>query len=599
MEMQSVETTSAGSPRLRGFALFSVLAALMLTLLLEALDQTVVGTALPRIIGSLNGFDRYTWAVTAYTLASVTMVPIVGKLSDQFGRKWFLISGASIFLLGSILAGASQTMNELIAFRALQGLGAGMGIALVFTVVGDIFPPAERARWQGIFGVVYGFSNLVGPTLGGWLTDHGPLLGSLVTDATRWRWVFYINLPVGILALIALLIYLPANISQRQNEYRGWAAVRRIDFPGALLVASATVCLLMGLTWGSNATYAWNSAQVVGVLVTSGVLYVLFFIVERFAREPVLPLDLFRNQVFSMALLLSFLQLMVLIGLIIYLPLFLQGVLGISPTNSGAAITPLTISSVIGAAVAGILVARFQCYQLVSIVAAIVMTIGIFLLTRISTSISVFEMIVFMVIAGLGLGPFFSVLQLAAQNSIPRARLGVGTAAVRFVGQIGAVLGVAVVGTVVNQTLADDIVTRLPANAVQQLTPAGLKYATDPQVLVNSTYRNSVVQTAQHYAVQSAVAKIPPGPQHNQIAASIAAQVMQQVQHLINQVLDALKISLTLAIQHGLVAVLVFSAAMIVGAIFLKDIPLSKEHAATPPEAPQPEVSEENQPVVP
>src|SRR5947209_11369524 len=160
MVMQSVEKTPAASSRLRGFALFSVLAALMLTLLLEALDQTVVGTALPRIVGSLNGFDRYTWAVTAYTLASVTMVPIVGKLSDQFGRKWFLITGASIFLLGSILAGASQTMNELIAFRALQGLGAGMGIALVFTVVGDIFPPAERAKWQGIFGVVYGFSNL-------------------------------------------------------------------------------------------------------------------------------------------------------------------------------------------------------------------------------------------------------------------------------------------------------------------------------------------------------------------------------------------------------------------------------------------------------
>jgi EmrB/QacA subfamily drug resistance transporter len=419
--MQTVETLSQGSRRLRGFALFSVLTALMLTLLLEALDQTVVGTALPRIIGALNGFDRYTWAVTAYTLASVTMVPIVGKLSDQFGRKWFLISGASIFLLGSMLAGASQTMNELIAFRALQGLGAGMGIALVFTVVGDIFPPAERAKWQGIFGVVYGFANLVGPTLGGWLTDHGPLLGTLVTDATRWRWVFYINLPIGILAVAALLIYLPTNISQRHTEFTGWAAVRRIDFLGALLVAFATICLLLGLTWGSNSIYAWNSAQVIGVLVGSGIMYALFIVVERFAREPVLPLDLFRNQVFSMALLLSFLQLMVLVGLIIYLPLFLQGVLGVSPTNSGAAITPLTVSSVIGAALAGVLVARFQRYWLVTVVSSFVMAIGLFLLTRITNTISLFEMIVFMVVAGLGLGPFFSVLQLAAQNSIPRA----------------------------------------------------------------------------------------------------------------------------------------------------------------------------------
>ncbi|GLV60311.1 hypothetical protein KDH_71310 [Dictyobacter sp. S3.2.2.5] len=432
--MQSTETTSQGGGRLRGFALFSVLAALMLTLLLEALDQTVVGTALPRIIGSLNGFDRYTWVVNAYILASVTMVPIVGKLSDQFGRKWFLLAGAFVFLVGSILSGAAQTMNELIAFRALQGLGGGMGIALVFTVVGDIFTPAERARWQGIFGVVYGFSNLVGPAIGGWLTDHGPILGSLVSDATRWRWVFYINVPVGLLALLALLVYLPSDISQRTSTHTGWAAIRRVDWLGALLVSSATVGLLLGLTWGSNAIYAWNSAQVIGVLVASGLLYVLFFIVERLASEPVLPLDLFRNRVFSMALLLSFLQLMVLIGLTLYLPLFLQGVLGVSATNSGAAITPLTLSTVAGSAIASILVARFLRYRLVSIVSALIMTVGLLLLTRISTTISLFEMIIFMVITGLGLGPFFSVLQLAAQNSIPRNRLGVGTAAVRFVG---------------------------------------------------------------------------------------------------------------------------------------------------------------------
>src|SRR6266702_5688396 len=223
--------------RLRGFALFSVLAALMLTLLLEALDQTIVGTALPRIVGALQGFDRYSWAVTAYILASTTMIPVVGKLSDQFGRKWFLLVGTAIFLLGSALSGASQTMDQFIAFRALQGFGAGVGIALAFVLVADMFPPAERARWQSLFGVVYGFANLVGPTLGGWLTDHGPLVGTLVTVTTRWRWVFYVNIPIGIIALAALLIYLPANISARSSHHTGWAAVRRIDFPGAVLSA--------------------------------------------------------------------------------------------------------------------------------------------------------------------------------------------------------------------------------------------------------------------------------------------------------------------------------------------------------------------------
>ena len=577
---KSQPATQGSGPSLKGFALFSVLAALMLTLLLEALDQTVVGPALPRIIGALNGFDRYTWVVTAYLLASVTMIPIVGKLSDQFGRKGFLIAGASIFLFGSLLSGMAQTMNELIAFRALQGLGSGIGIALVFTVVGDIFPPAERAKWQGAFGVVYALSNLIGPTLGGLLTDHGPLLGSLVTDATRWRWVFYVNVPVGLLALLALLIYLPANISQRTNVYQGWAAVRRIDFLGAVLVSSATIVLLLGLTWGSNAIYAWNSAQVMGTLTVSAVLFGLFFIQERFALEPVLPLDLFRNQVFSMALLLSFLQLIVLIGLILYLPLFLQGVLGISPTNSGAALTPFTLSTVIGGAIASVLVARSLRYQAVTIGSAVILTLGIFLLTRISISSTVTEMIVFMVIAGLGLGPFFSVLQLAAQNAIPRERLGVGTGAVRFISQIGAVLGVAIIGTVVNQTLADDIVTRLPAQAAQYMTPVALKFATDPQVLVNAAYRDNVVQTAQQYAVQAAT-------QANPAAAGMATQISQQVQQVLTQVFEALKISLTLAIQHGLIAVLVFSVAMILATFFLKDVPLKNQWESSPAEVGQ------------
>ena len=607
MDANPVETSSASQwqagpqsgRRLHGFALFSVLAALMLTLLLEALDQTVVGTALPRIVSTFNGFDRYTWVVTAYILASVTMVPIIGKLSDTFGRKWFLISGAAIFLLGSFLSGAAQSMNELIAFRALQGLGAGMGIALVFTVIGDIFPPAERARWQGVFGVVYAFSNLVGPTLGGWLTDHGPLLGTLVTDATRWRWVFYINLPVGILALLALLIYLPADISQRSTQYRGWAAVQCIDFLGALLVSGATICLLLGLTWGSNSTYPWNSAQVIGTLVGSGVLYVLFFVEERFAREPVLPLDLFRNQVFSMALILSFLQLMVLIGLIIYLPLFLQGVLGVSPTNSGAAITPLTISTVIGGGIASVLVARFLRYQLVTIISGLVMVVGIFLLTFITPTISMGVMIPFMIIAGLGLGPFFSVLQLAAQNAIPRARLGVGTAAVRFVTQIGAVMGVAVVGTIVNTTLASDIATRVPVATQKLMTPAGFKAATDSQILTNAAYRTNILHTAQHFAVARAVSQVPPGPQHAQQVASVTVQVMQQVQAMLNQVLDSMKVSLTFAIQHGLYAILAFAVLMVVATFFLKDIPMKGRDSWGPPEGQgaQPPASAENQPI--
>src|SRR6266567_8343233 len=204
MTTSPITSANPDKPKLQGFALASVMIALMLSLFLEALDQTIVGTAMPRIIAQLHGLDRYTWVVTAYVLATMTMVPIVGKLSDQFGRKWFLVGGTALFLLGSLLAGASQTMDQLILFRAVQGLGAGIGMALVVTLFGDLFPPAERAKWGSLFGLVYGVSNLFGPTLGGWLAEHGPLLGSLVTETSRWRWVFYINLPVGLLAVAGL-----------------------------------------------------------------------------------------------------------------------------------------------------------------------------------------------------------------------------------------------------------------------------------------------------------------------------------------------------------------------------------------------------------
>ena len=589
MKTLSSSTSTQSAPQesgrlLHGAALISVVTALMLTLLLEALDQTVVGTALPKIIGSLQGFDRYTWAITAYTLASTTMIPVVGKLSDQFGRKWFLIIGTAIFLLGSALSGTSQTMNQFIAFRALQGFGAGVGIALAFVLVADMFPPAERTKWQSLFGVVYGFSSLVGPTLGGFLTDHGPLISSLVTDTTRWRWVFYVNVPLGIIALAALFIYLPANISTRSNDFTSWSAVRRIDFLGAVLSAAATVCLLLGLTWGSNAIYDWNSPQVIGILVAAVVLYGAFITTERFAVEPMLPLDLFRNGVFAVASLLSLLQLMVMAGLILYLPLFLQGVIGVSATDAGAVITPMTVSSVIGASLAGGLIIAFKRYQLLTILSGLIMTIGVFLLTRMTPATGLFEAIVFMVIAGIGLGPYFGVLTIAAQNALPRTRLGIGTSAVRYLGQLGSVLGVAVVGTVVNNSLAGELTRRIPASVAKQLTPAGLKAATSPQVLVNPTYHDTVVRTARQFAAQSAVSHVPPGPQHNQVAASVAAQAIQQAQHLLDQVFTALKLSLAFAIQHGLFVVLVFCVAIVVASIFLKDVPMTQQPAETPDE---------------
>ncbi len=565
MSADSAETTpppsSASGGRLRGSALGLTLAALMLTLLLEALDQTVVGTALPKISASLQGFDLYTWVVTAYLLASTATIPISAKLSDQFGRKWFLVGGVILFLIGSVLCGLSQTAIQLIIFRAIQGLGAGLGIALVFTVVGDIFTPAGRAKWQGIFTSVYGFSSVLGPSVGGWLTDHGPLVGGLVTDDTRWRWVFYVNLPFGLAALMVLLLYLPSNLSVRTNHYTGWTALRRIDAAGSLLASAATITLLLGLTWGGNQTFAWSSPQVVGMLTAAGALSIAFVIVERFVPEPILPLNLFRNRVFTVSALLSLAQGMALLGLVVYLPLFLQGVLKESATTSGALVTPMTISLTVGAAFCGIMIDRLGRYQALTVIGAMILCVGVFLLTRMDMSTSAGAAMLFMVITGLGLGMFFPVLTLAVQNAIPRSRLGVGTGAVRYMQATGQVLGVAIVGTVVNNSLAVEFPKRIPTLAKRLLPAQALQAAQNPQALISPDFQHSLISTSIQQALRHGA---PPS-------------VNQTIPALYQQVFEALRVALSVSIIQGFLVVLGICVVTFLLTFLLKDIPLRKQ----------------------
>ncbi|QBD77130.1 DHA2 family efflux MFS transporter permease subunit [Ktedonosporobacter rubrisoli] len=567
----TIKSVQVSTHRLHGPVFVGVIIALLLTLLLEALDQTIVGTALPKIIADLQGFDRYTWVVNAYLLATTAMIPIVGKLSDLFGRKWFLVIGVMLFLLGSALCGLAQTMNQLIAFRAMQGLGSGIGLALVMTIVGDIFPPVERARWQSILSSVYGFANLIGPTLGGWLADHGPLLGTLVTETTRWRWIFYINLPIGLLALVILLLCLPIDISERSQDRISWAAVRGIDFTGALLVATATICLLLGLTWGGDASYGWQNTQVIVILAIAGILYLLFLFTELKVADPIVPLDLFRNQVFTAASLLNLLQGMVLLGLTIYLPLFLQGVLGVSATNSGALLTPMLVSATVVALFAGFASSILKRYQWIAVAGAIVMGAGVFLLTQMTPSTSLLLATISMLIAGIGMGVFLSIAPLAAQNALPRTQFGVGMAAARYMGQLGPTLGVALVGTVVNSSLSSELARRLPASTIKHLTPAGIKLATDTQALVNPAYQAKVIEMLQRHAVEQAANHLSPGP---------AQQAALQVQHLLSQVFEILRLSLAVALQHGFWTIFILCGATLLMTFFLKDVPMTASSPA-------------------
>ncbi|HLZ56220.1 MAG TPA: MDR family MFS transporter [Ktedonosporobacter sp.] len=473
MTTTSITAVTTSRPRLAGLALISVVTALMLTLFLEALDQSVVGTAMPRIIAQLHGLDRYSWVVTAYILASMTMIPIVGKLSDQFGRKWFLLSGTVLFLLGSMLAGASQSMDQLIIFRGLQGLGAGIGMALIGTVMADLFPPAERAKMMGFYGAVYGISSLLGPTVGGWLAEHGPLLGSLVSEESRWRWVFYVNLPVGLIAVVALVILLPAQVSEQTSTWMGWKSLSQIDILGALLCAAATISLMLGLTWGSDRIYAWGSTQVVGMLAVGVALFVLFLLVERKASEPILPLDLFRNQIFSVGASLALLQSMIILGLSLYLPLFLQGVLAVSPTNAGLVMTPFSLSLVAGAMLSSVAMSKLKRYQIVAIAGALFMVVGTLLIMLMTPSTNLLQAILFMMVVGIGIGSFFSIPTLVVQNALPASRLGVVTASMRYLGQMGATLGIAIVGTVVTSAASGDLMSHMPSSPVAKLALSG------------------------------------------------------------------------------------------------------------------------------
>jgi EmrB/QacA subfamily drug resistance transporter len=419
---------------LSGWSLVSILAGLLLTLFLSTLDATIVGTALPRIVGDLHGFEQYSWVVTAYLLTSTTVVPIIGKLSDQFGRKGFLLAGITLFLAGSACGGTAQTMIQLVLFRGLQGLGAGFMQTTVFTLVADLFPPAERGRWQGIFVGVAALASIIGPAIGGWITDH-----------SSWRWVFYVNLPVGVLALVTLSIWLPSTISVRSALDQ-----RRIDFTGAL-TAAATVCLLLGLTWGGS-TSSWDSAQVMGILIAAGVLYLAFLINERFVPEPLLPLDLFRNQVFAASGLLALALGMVVYAMIFYLPLFIQGVLGQSASNSGAGLTPFFIPVAISAAIGGQVIAKVGRYHFLAVIGALILLVGLFLLMRMDTTTALGAVTLNMIVVGLGIGILQPIYTLAGQNVIPPQRMGTGTGAITYLRAMGSLVGTAILGTVVTHS---------------------------------------------------------------------------------------------------------------------------------------------------
>ncbi|MFE0253223.1 DHA2 family efflux MFS transporter permease subunit [Streptomyces sp. NPDC059010] len=421
--------------------------ALLLGMLLAALDQTIVSTALPTIVSDLGGLEHLSWVVTAYLLASTAATPLWGKLGDQYGRKRLFQIAIVIFLVGSTLCGMAQNMAQLIAFRAVQGLGGGGLMVLSMAIVGDIVPPRERGRYQGLFGAVFGASSVLGPLLGGVFTEH-----------LSWRWVFYVNLPVGVVALAVIAAVL--RIPRRSTAHV-------IDYLGTFLIASVATCLVLVASLGGT-TWGWGSVQIVGLALLGVVLAVAFVSVERQAAEPVLPLKLFRVRTFSLSAVISFIVGFAMFGAMTYLPTFLQIVQGVSPTMSGVHMLPMVVGMLLSSTGSGQIVSRTGRWKVFPIAGTGVTVLGLLLLHQLEVDSSTWEMSIFFFVFGLGLGLVMQVLVLIVQNAVSYEDLGVATSGATFFRSIGASFGVAVFGTVFAGRLDDKLAdafegVRLPA----------------------------------------------------------------------------------------------------------------------------------------
>jgi EmrB/QacA subfamily drug resistance transporter len=440
-------------------AKMEILFAVMLGLFLGALDQTIVGPALPTIVTQLNGNDIYNWVVISYLLTSTISVPFWGKLSDLYGRKPLFIIGIVIFLIGSALSGLSQNMGQLILFRGIQGIGAGALFPIALAIIGDLFSPAERGKYQGLFGAVFGVAFVAGPLIGGWLTENA-----------SWHWIFYVNIPIGIVSLFFITRLLPTVKNPR--------ATRNFDILGGVLFTIATSALLIGLTYkgltntATHALYEWTDWQVGGLIIAGLIGYVLFILAEARAKEPIIPLNLFRIRTYAASMVSTFFAAFAFFGAIIFLPRWFQIVQGFSPTNSGLAALPLVIGLIGSSIGSGFFVARTGRYKWLLVGAILLMGFAMFLMTQLRADTPIPVVWLWMFIAGLGVGPTFAVFTLVVQNAVPFQYLGTATSNLTFFRQIGGTVALAIVGTV----FSTELVKQVPQQAIASgMSPASLQ----------------------------------------------------------------------------------------------------------------------------
>ncbi|TVR69175.1 MAG: DHA2 family efflux MFS transporter permease subunit [Sphaerobacteraceae bacterium] len=425
--LDRIDPVSFGAPINSLRQLFIILGTVMLGMLTAAVGQTVVGTAAPHMVADLDGVEHYAWIFTAYLLASTITVPIYGKLSDTYGRKPFFLAGITIFMVGAVLCGMAQDMNQLIAFRALQGLGAGAIIPIAIAIVGDIFPPSERGKWQGALFATFGLATVIGPTLGGFLTD-----------SFGWRWIFYVNLPIGVIAIIAASMTLPSTAVGEQ---------RKIDWSGVALLAIAAIPLMLALSWAGQ-EYAWTSPEIIGLFGVSILGIGAFILVELRAENPILNPRFFANRIYSICMIGSFLTALGMFSTIMYMPLFLQGVLGHSATRSGMLVTPMMLGLVIASILGGQMLSRIGRYKYMAITGFVLAGSGMILMASMDAGTSTMQVLRNVILTGIGIGMMMQLFTIVAQNAFSIKDLGSVTASAQFFKQIGGALGVAALGSV-------------------------------------------------------------------------------------------------------------------------------------------------------
>ena len=472
--MPENQTSTLGMRSLSRRLVVTTFAGVILAMFLSSLDQTIVGTAMPKIIAELGGFAHYTWVTTSYLITSTVAVPIIGKLTDIYGRKWFYISGIAVFLVGSLLSGLSQTMLQLILFRGFQGFGAGIMMANAFTVIADLFPPAERGKYQGFTTGVFGLSSIIGPTLGGFITDK-----------FSWHWVFFINIPLAVLIIILFIIFFP--------HFKPDQLKHRVDWAGVTTLILTVVPTMLALSWGGT-EYPWASFQIIGIFVFAIIMLFAFLAIERRSPEPIIPMELFSNRIVSVSLIVTILTGMAMFGGITFIPLFFQGVLGLSATVSGSFLTPMMLGQVSGSLISGQVLSRAGGhYRIQGIIGLAIMAVGLYLLSRMTLDTSYITAVVNIVLLGFGLGITMPLYTIAVQNAVPYRIMGAATSATAFFRFMGASLGLAIFGTVMTNSFANRFLTQLP-DSVKSVIPSSTitSMAHNPQALVNPDAQNQL-----------------------------------------------------------------------------------------------------------